>query len=151
MQHSEHIDENTRELAIFMVGDMPCGIDTELVQEIIKNTQITEVHRAPEYVKGVINLRGEIATIIDLRKKFNLLTYDNDESKNMEIVVVRHGDEPIGLLVDRVSDVVLANKDNISPPPSNVGNINGAFFDGIFAMEQELVSVLNPGELLKDQ
>lgn len=151
MQHSEHIDENTRELAIFMVADMPCGLDTELVQEIIKNTQITEVHRAPEYVKGVINLRGEIATIIDLRKKFNLAPYANDKSKNMEIVVVRHGDEAIGLLVDRVSDVVLASKDDISPPPANVGNITGAFFDGIFAMEQELVSVLNPNELLKDQ
>jgi purine-binding chemotaxis protein CheW len=149
MQTSELRDENTRELAIFMVGDMPCGLDTELVQEIIKNSQITVVHRAPEFVTGVINLRGEIATVIDLRIKFQMPPSETGQSK--EIVVVRHGDEAIGLLVDGVNDVVIANMDSISPPPSNVGNIAGAFFDGIFAMEQELVSVLNPGELLKDQ
>lgn len=149
MKNSEHKDENTRELAIFIVGDMPCGLDTELVQEIIKNGQITVVHRAPNYVKGVINLRGEIATVIDLRIKFQL--EDIEDRDDMEIVVVRHGDESIGLLVDRVDDVVIANKDDISPPPSNVGNIEGSFFEGIFAMEQELVSVLNPSELLKDQ
>jgi purine-binding chemotaxis protein CheW len=148
MELSELSDENTRELAIFMVGDMPCGLDTELVQEIIKNSQITVVHRAPEYVKGVINLRGEIATVIDLRIKFNIP--EANSSQNMEIVVVRHGDEAIGLLVDQVSDVVIANTDDISPPPANIGNITGTFFDGIFAMEQELVSVLNPSELLKD-
>ena len=148
MQPSENIDVNTRELAIFMVGHMPCGLDTELVQEIIKNSQITVVHRAPEYVRGVINLRGEIATIIDLRIKFKMEPYT--QNQNMEIVVVRQGDEAIGLLVDRVNDVVIASKDDISPPPSNVGNITGAFFDGIFTMEQELVTVLNPKELLKD-
>lgn len=149
MHHTELIDENTRELAIFMVGDMPCGLDTSIVQEIIKNLQITVVHQAPPYVKGVINLRGEIATVIDLRTKFKMEPYDSKQS--MEIVVVRHGDESIGLLVDRVNDVVIANKNDISPPPSNVGNITGVFFDGIFTMEQELVSVLNPDELLKDQ
>lgn len=148
MEPSEQTDPNTRELAIFMVGDMPCGLDTALVQEIIKNTQITEVHRAPEYVKGVINLRGEIATVIDLRIKFHMP--ETQSMSNMEIVVVRHGDEAIGLLVDRVNDVVIASTDDISPPPANVGNITGKFFDGIFAMEQELVSVLNPHELLKD-
>lgn len=149
MNSSELRDDNTRELAIFMVGDMPCGLDTELVQEIIKNSQITVVHRAPEFVTGVINLRGEIATVIDLRIKFQMAPSETGKSK--EIVVVRHGDEAIGLLVDGVNDVVIASKDDISPPPSNVGNIAGAFFDGIFAMEQELVSVLNPSELLKDQ
>ncbi len=149
MGQSDQTDNDTRELAIFMVGEMPCGLDTTLVQEIIKKTQITEVHRAPKYVKGVINLRGEIGTVIDLRIKFNMEEATNIH--NMEIVVVRHGEEAIGLLVDRVSDVVIANKKDITPSPSNVGNITGAFFEGIFAMEQELVSVLNPNELLKDQ
>ncbi len=149
MQPSELKNDNTRELAIFMVGEMPCGLDTALVQEIIKTTQITEVHRAPEYVKGVINLRGEIATVIDLRTKFKMV--EQKEVNTMEIVVVRHGDEAIGLLVDRVNDVVMANKKDITPPPSNVGNIAGIYFEGIFTMETELVSVLNPTELLKDQ
>ncbi len=149
MKQSDQTDSNTRELAIFMVGDMPCGLDTELVQEIIKNSQITEVHRAPKYVKGVINLRGEIATVIDLRIKFDMV--EDQNANNMEIVVVRHGDEAIGLLVDRVNDVLIAEINDISPPPANIGNITGKFFDGILTMEEDLVSVLNPNELLKDQ
>lgn len=139
--------QNTRELAIFQVGEMPCGLETSWVREIIKNTQITKVHLAPDYVRGVINLRGEIATVIDLRKKFSLEPFaDNRETK---IVVVRRGAENIGILVDRVRDVVWADGKNISPPPSNISGVTGIFFEGIYKMERELVAILNIEELLK--
>jgi purine-binding chemotaxis protein CheW len=138
---------NTQELAIFQVGDMPCGLDTSLVREIIKNTQLTKVHLAPDYVRGVINLRGEIATVIDLRKKFSMETVE--ESENMEIVVVKSGSENIGLLVDRVRDVVWADRKEITQPPSNIRGVTGIFFSGIFKMKNELVSILNSEELLK--
>lgn len=148
MEQSKDLSSaNTKELAIFQVGDMPCGLDTSLVREIIKNTQLTKVHLAPDYVRGVINLRGEIATVIDLRKKFALEPVE--DNGNMEIVVVRRGSENIGLLVDRVRDVIWADKNNITPPPSNIGGITGVFFEGIFKMEHELVSILNSEELLK--
>ncbi|MCB2181998.1 MAG: chemotaxis protein CheW [Desulfobulbaceae bacterium] len=140
---------NTQELAIFQVGDMPCGLDTSLVREIIKNTQLTKVHLAPDYVRGVINLRGEIATVIDLRKKFSMETVDDGE--NMEIVVVKSGSENIGLMVDRVRDVVWADRKEITPPPSNIGGVTGIFFSGIFKMKTELVSILNSEELLKTE
>lgn len=138
----------TKELAIFQVGDMPCGLDTFLVREIIKNTQLTKVHLAPGYVRGVINLRGEIATVIDLRNKFGLKPVDKN---NMEIVVVRRASENIGLLVDRVRDVIWADKKDITPPPSNIAGITGIFFEGIYKMEKELVSILNIDELLKTE
>ncbi|MDA8133180.1 MAG: chemotaxis protein CheW, partial [Desulfobacteraceae bacterium] len=59
------------ELALFQIGDMLCGLDTRHVQEINHNFEITPVHRAPDYVRGVINLRGEIITVIDLHRKFS--------------------------------------------------------------------------------
>ena len=144
---AEKTTATTKELAIFQVGEMPCGLDTSQVREIIKNTQLTTVHLAADYVKGVINLRGEIATVIDLRKKFGLA--EADKEKNREIVVVRVGSENIGLMVDRVRDVIWADKKDITPPPSNIGGVTGIFFEGIFKMKNELVSILNCEELLK--
>lgn len=136
-----------KELAIFQVGEMPCGLDTSWVREIIKSTRITKVHLAPDYVRGVINLRGEIATVIDLRKKFSLDLVDDDVE--MDIVVVRRSSENIGILVDRVRDVIWADEKNIMPPPSNISGVTGIFFEGIYKMEKELVAILNIDELLK--
>jgi len=139
--------EDMRELALFQVDDMICGLDTSLVQEINKQTEITPVHRAPDYVKGVMNLRGEIATVIDLRKKFNMESLNIQE--DMKIVVVRQGSENIGLLVDSVTDVVMADIRDIAPPPSNVSGVTGIFFEGIYTMKEDLVAVLNVDELLR--
>ena len=139
--------EETRELALFQVDDMICGLDTSLVQEINKQTEITPVHRAPDYVRGVMNLRGEIATVIDLRKKFNMDSLDINE--DMKIVVVRQGSENIGLLVDSVTDVVMADSQDIAPPPSNVSGVTGIFFEGIYTMKEDLVAVLNVDVLLR--
>ena len=136
-----------RELALFRVNDMLCGLETSLVQEINKQTDITNIHLAPDYVRGVMNLRGEIATVIDLRVKFGLDSLAiNDE---MKVVVVKQGTENVGLLVDGVSDVVLADSHDIAVPPSNVSGVTGIFFDGIYKMEKDLVAVLNVDELLK--
>ncbi|MCK5228449.1 MAG: purine-binding chemotaxis protein CheW [Desulfobulbaceae bacterium] len=136
-----------RELALFHTGDLICGLDTCHVGEINKQTDITVVHRAPDYVRGVINLRGEIVTVIDLRKKFGFepLAIDSE----MRIVVVRLGDENIGLLVDKVTDVVNADPSDIEPPPSNLSGINGAFFNGIYKRKKHLVAILDIYEIMK--
>ncbi|WP_300465168.1 chemotaxis protein CheW [Desulfobacula sp.] len=135
------------ELALFQIGDMLCGLDTRHVQEINHNFKITPVHRAPEYVRGVINLRGEIVTVIDLHQKFSMPpSEDND---GIQVVFVRYENECIGLLVDNIHDVVSANHFDISTPPSNVDGISGAFINGVYRMEKELVIVLDLDELLK--
>ena len=135
-----------RKLALFHSGELLLGLDIAHVQEINQNFIITVVHRAPAYVRGVINLRGEIVTVIDLRRKFGFepLTLDTE----MQIVIVRQGDENIGLAVDSVSDVVLAGEDDIEPPPSNLAGVTGHFFKGIFKLEHELVAILDIDELL---
>ena len=148
MEHSgEQSSATMRELALFQVGRMSCALEISLVREIIKNYHITQVHSAPEYVKGVINLRGEIATVIDLRTKFSMDSAGGVEG--MEIVVVCYGDEDIGLLVDNVRDVMMAEEKQMEPPPSNISGVTGIFFKGILKMENELVAVLNLDELLK--
>lgn len=135
-----------RELALFRSGELLCGLDIFHVQEINQNFAITVVHRVPAYVRGVINLRGEIVTVIDLRQKFGFEPLSLDEG--LQIVIVRQGDENIGLLVDSVSDVVLADNADIEPPPSNLAGIAGVYFKGIYKLENGLVAILDIETLL---
>jgi purine-binding chemotaxis protein CheW len=135
------------ELALFQTGDMLCGLDTLHVQEINHNFEITPVHRAPDYVRGVINLRGEIVTVIDLHKKFNMSPNETDD--DTQVVVVRYEEECIALLVDNIFDVVNAHQYDISTPPSNIDGISAAFINGVYRMEKDLVIVLDLDELLK--
>lgn len=135
------------ELALFQIGDMLCGLDTRHVQEINHNFEITPVHRAPDYVRGVINLRGEIITVIDLHQKFGIPS--GEAHDDIQVVVVRYEEECIALLVDTICDVVNANRSDISTPPSNIDGISGSFISCIYRMENDLVVVLDLEELLK--
>ena len=135
------------ELALFQIGDMLCGLDTRHVQEINHNFEITPVHRAPDYVRGVINLRGEIVTVIDLHQKFSMPP--SNVHDDIQVVFVRYEEECIALLVDNIFDVVIANHFDISSPPSNVDGISGAFINGVYRMEKDLVIILDLEELLK--
>lgn len=136
------------ELAIFNVGDIVCALKSIEVQEIIKNQEITMVHHAPEYVKGVINLRGQIVTIISMHKKFNLDIPPGSKNTDAQIVIVKMGEESVGLLVDSVDDILLANTDHIEEPPSNLRGVNGDYFTGIYKKQDALVAILNIQEIL---
>ncbi len=143
-----NMEDNTQELAIFNIGEIVCGLDITELKEINKHIDVTIVHHAPEYVRGVLNLRGNIVTVIDLRKKFG---YESIEMNNkMRIIIVKSKGENIGLLVDGVDDIVMTNHKDIEPPPSNVNGVTGTFFSGIYKMKSALVSILNIEEILKD-
>jgi purine-binding chemotaxis protein CheW len=136
-------------LTLFNVGDILCGVSTSHVRGIIKHFEITDVPGAPEYVRGVLNLRGRIVTIIDLRKKFGLESLAI--SHKMGIVVVSSEGEDIGLLVDVVEDVVTADSKHLKPPPSNIGEVTGRFFSHILKMKKERIALLNLDQLLKSE
>jgi purine-binding chemotaxis protein CheW len=140
-------DSESLELAIFNVGDLACALKSIEVQEIMRVQEITTVHHAPEFVCGVINLRGQIVTIIDMRRKFG---YSQGQSlESMRIVIVKMGEESVGLLVDGVHDILLAPSNEIEPPPSNISGLTGDFFRGIFKKDDALVAILNINEILK--
>ena len=128
------------ELIIFTVDTITCGLKTTGVQEIIKELRITAVHNAPPYVKGVINLRGKIVTIIDMRVKFGK---EAKEHPSMRIVIISLDDEAVGLLVDSVEDIVRAELSLVEEPPSNLNGLSGEFFDGIYKMDGGLVAIVD--------
>jgi purine-binding chemotaxis protein CheW len=136
-----------REWIVLEVGNIRCGIAITQIQEINKQIDMTPVHHAPAYVRGVINLRGQIVTVVDLRVKFGLPPLELNEDRC--IVVVRWSGESIGLLADRIQDIVTAEAADILDPPANIRGITGAFFSGIYPMEQGLVAFLRLPEMLK--
>jgi purine-binding chemotaxis protein CheW len=138
----------TVEMATFYVGEALCGMDILNVQEINKLMEMTTVPQAPDYVMGILNLRGQIVTIIDLGKKLNLgKTELSDMSRN---IIVNAQDEYIGLLVTSISDVVEAEWDKVEPPPANIGGVQGKFFKGVFKTKDRLIGVLDVGKVLNN-
>ncbi|MCP3941133.1 MAG: chemotaxis protein CheW [Desulfobacteraceae bacterium] len=138
------------EFSTFYVGGALCGIDILNIQEINKNFEITQVPQASHYIEGILNLRGRIVTIIDLAKKLNLESAPKDKSKNHRNIIVNSEDEHIGLLVDSISDVVLAKNNDIEPAPSNIGGVKGKFFQGVLKTETKLIGILDIDEVLKE-
>ncbi len=135
------------EMATFYVGEALCGTDILKIQEINKHLEMTVVPQAPKYVKGILNLRGQIVTIIDLGEKLGLSsTRVASGSRN---IIVSSGNEYIGLLVDRISDVVRAEWERVETPPANIGGLQGRFFEGVFKTEENLIGILNLSAILE--
>ena len=145
----QNSDGNTVELATFFVGDALCGMDILKVQEINKLMDMTEVPQAPEYVKGILNLRGQIVTIIDIGNKLGLTAIKkSEESRN---IIVNSEDEYIGLLVDHISDVISAEPGRTETPPANIGGVQGKYFEGVLKTEDSLIGILDVEEILKER
>ena len=130
-----------REFLVFRLGENRCAVDIGRVQEINQNMDITRVFGAPAHVRGVINLRGQIVTVIDLAHRLGIRTEEPPASpKN---VVVNCRGERIGLLVDDVDDIVPATKGGLLPPPPHLPESFGACALGVIPAEEALVIVLD--------
>jgi len=143
---SEEQTLEQEQLVVFEVGDESFGIDISLVQEIIRLQPITEVPRAPMYVKGVINLRGKVIPVIDVRERFSIGM--GEETKATRIVVVDVLGNIVGMIVDAVSEVLRLATDSIEPPSSIVGSVGSQYLRGIGKLEDKLVILLDLDTLL---
>lgn len=112
----------------------------------MKEIGITFVPRAPEFVEGVINLRGDVIPIIDLGKRFGLENQKSD--KETRIIVVKQDEKYIGLTVDRVNEVLNVEEEVIEEPPPEISQINSFFISGIANYEERLVIVLDINNIL---
>lgn len=134
------------ELATFHVADMCLALDIGTIQEIIRDIKVTRVPHASPQVRGVINLRGEVTTVIDLRQVLGLAPLD--ATLNTQTLIVRSQGESIGLIVDRVGDICAVDAASIVPPPPNVDRVDGRFFRGVCQQKTEVILVLDLEEAL---
>jgi len=141
--------ENNNEIVFttFDVGDFTCAIDNTYVQEIYREIKITSVLRAPNYIRGVINVRGQIVTIIDMKRKLGL--QDSILTKYTRIIILNTDNELIGLLVDNIRDTFTGDKNKIDPLPSNIDIKSRHFFSGVYKTEDVLLGIIKKDKVLE--
>ncbi|MEO7861858.1 MAG: chemotaxis protein CheW [Nitrospirales bacterium] len=130
----------------FQLGEELYGVDILRVQEIKGYTTVTKIPNTPPHIKGVLNLRGTIVPIVELRTKFGMSTIDYTLFTVIVVVVVR--DRIMGLVVDSVSDVLNIEKKDIQPPPQFGAKVDVSVLTGIGKSGDKLVSLLNVDRLL---
>lgn len=133
--------EQVKEYLAFKLGSEEYGVDILSVQEIRGYDSVTRVPEAPEYIKGVINLRGVIVPVIDLRLKFHFAEAKYDEFTVM-IVMNLHG-KVIASVVDGVSDVVSLTKDQLQPTPEFGNAVDTRFISGIATVDDRMLILLD--------
>jgi purine-binding chemotaxis protein CheW len=131
---------------LFKLGDLLCGIDVLEVQEIKKLTNITPVFKAPEYIRGVVNMRGQIVTLIDIKERFGM--QKTESQKSFLSIIIPYQNELIGILVQNVEDIIRAQKSSIDPPPSNMNGPKRQFINGILKLDQSLVAIINKDSIM---
>ena len=132
----------------FQLGDELYGVDILRVQEIKGYTTVTRIPNTPPHIKGVLNLRGTIVPIVELRTKFGMPTIDYTMFTVIVVVVVK--EKIMGLVVDAVSDVLNIDKKDIQPSPQFGARVDVSFLNGIGKSGDKLVALLNMDRLLSD-
>lgn len=125
----------------FHLGREDYGIEIRYVTEIVGMQKITEVPDMPGFVKGVVNLRGQVIPVVDVRIRFSMEERDYDERTC--IVVVKIGESQIGLVVDTVNEVRMISDENISPPPKVAGNDSAHYIQGMGKVGEDVVILLD--------
>lgn len=134
------------QLVSFVVGKELFALPIMKIQEIIRLTNIVAIPKSPEFVEGVINLRGKVIPVVDLKKKFDMSS-QTDESQ-ARIVVAEVKGLIVGMIVDSVSEVMRAQSSDFQETPSLVSNVNQEFVEGIVKQEDRLLIVLDSDKLL---
>lgn len=139
----------TVQVIVFRLGEERYGVDISQVREIIRPSQITRIPNAPDFVEGVINLRGQITTIVNLRKRFGMLPkpIDNDT----RIIVVEYNNAVIGMMVDTVNEVKYLPQKDIEALPSIITSREEAkFLKGVGKLPDGLLILIDLNKVLND-
>ena len=139
--------EPTEHLATFFLAGEEYGVDVRLVQEIIRVSEITPVPRAPGFIKGVINLRGRIIPVVDLKRKLNLGEVDT-AARGSRIAVVKVRERLIGLLVDGASQVLRVPLTRIEAAPEEVVEIDANYIRGVAKLDERLIILMDLQKIL---
>jgi len=142
-------DAELLQLVTFSIGDEEFGVEILKVQEIIRMLEITKVPKAPPFVEGVINLRGKVIPILDLRKRFGLQSRSHD--KNTRIIVIEINSMIVGFIVDSVSEVLRLPANTVEPPPPVVAGLDSDYISGVGKLEDRLLIMLDLNRLLSNE
>lgn len=141
-------DVNRHQFVVFQLGQEEYGVEILQTKEIHPYTKITRIPNAPYFVKGVINIRGEIIPVVDLRNRFGLESAKVQETTRI-ITVLVNGGQKIGFLVDSVREVLWIDDAAVEPAPTVAGGIEREYLNGVGKIGERLIILLNIEKILK--
>ena len=148
-QAAQATNDSVMQCVTFRLDDEVYGINVMQVQEVLRVTEIAPVPGAPHYVLGIINLRGNVVTVIDTRERLGLGSHEMDESTR--IVIIEADKQVVGILVDAVAEVVDLRTSEIESAP-NVGNDESSkYIQGVSSRDGELLILVDLNKLLTDE
>lgn len=154
-----------KQFTTFFLGDTFCGVDILRAKEINDHMKFTPVPDSQEFIKGLLNLRGEIITIFDLSKRLGrekteikektrnlIIRTDNEASELIDSGLLddRIGNDAFGFIVDDIGDVIAIEDNEIKSAPANVGNIAGKYIKGVVELNNKLLILFNLEELINE-
>jgi purine-binding chemotaxis protein CheW len=136
------------QLVTFGLGTETFAVNVEKVREIGKVERITKVPKMPTFIEGVMNLRGQITTIIDLHRRFGI-SGESTRTDQSRIIVAEIGDIQVGIIVDSVEDVITVGSTSLSPPPKSVSNkAESRFLTGICKQKDSLIMLVDLNSII---
>ncbi|WAA13582.1 chemotaxis protein CheW [Fervidibacillus halotolerans] len=142
----DNTNDTLSKIVAFSINDKEYGVDVQYVVSIEKIMPITRVPNVPSYIKGVINLRGIIIPIIDLRTRFQIEEKPYDE--HTRIVIIKIKDKQVGFIVDEAHDVIQISEGNVEAQPDIIGSEKKEYIDGIIKIEDRLLMLLNIEQIM---
>jgi len=138
-------DSDTVQLCGFKIGGGYYAVPVLEVQEVVKPQSITIVPKSPDYIDGLINLRGQVVTSMNLRKLFHI---ESDQPSDFMNVIVRSGDSLYSLVVDEILDVMEVKKDSYAPTPETLDKSVKKYIDGVYKLKDKLIILVSLKKLL---
>jgi purine-binding chemotaxis protein CheW len=139
--HTDHTSEDILQLVSFKIGDEEFGVDILKVQEINRMLEITRVPNTSDFVEGVINLRGRVIPVIDLRKRFGMAQKEKD--KDTRVIVVELSNKVVGFVVDAVNEVLRIPRSLTEAPPALATGVNEEYITAVGKLDDRLLILLD--------
>lgn len=137
----KHLSGELIQVVSFHLGNEEYGVDISQVQEIIRMVEITHVPRAPHFMEGVINLRGQLIPIIDLRTRFSMER--SEHTKSTRIIVTEIGSKRVGIVVDSVSEVLNIPIEQVEGAPDMIAGVGTEYIQGVGKVNERLIILLD--------
>ena len=149
MSEAESSMRDTDQFVSFQLSGEEYGLPILRVQEIIRYAELTRIPQSEDFIEGVLNLRGRVVPVIDLRKRFELTQCEHNNSTR--IVVVEIDNQVVGLMVDAVSEVQTIEENQIDPPPPLGTGISAEYIYGMGKIDDRLIILLNVERILREE
>lgn len=147
MQKEGLREKDERQILVFTMMKEELGLDISCVREVLRPQEIHPLPQAPDFIEGLINLRGRIIAVIDLRKRLNIK--ETEDRPKMRIIVCRIKTFIVGLVVNSVSEIIALSEDDIEPTPEVISmQIEADFISGIARFGERIIVILNLENIL---